>query len=81
MAAAIADADVADTVRRFMSRRIALAQPIVERAIARGEIDDAADPHIVIESLVGPIWFRLLLTGEPLDPPFLDALADAVASR
>lgn len=39
---------------------------IIERAIERNELPPDADPNLIIESLIGPLWIRLLLTGEPV---------------
>jgi AcrR family transcriptional regulator len=79
MVAATAHSDeLAETVHQFMSRRVALTAPIVERAIERGELPADTDPRLVIEALVGPIWFRLLLTGEPIENAFLSALVTLV---
>ena len=70
--------DLAESVRAFMSRRVAATTVVVERAIERGEVPADTDPNLVIEALVGPIWFRLLLTGEPIDDAFLTPLIDLV---
>jgi AcrR family transcriptional regulator len=72
------DAGLAAAGRRFWSDRLALDGAIVERAIARGDISASVDPRQVIESVLGPIYLRLLLTGEPLDQTFLRATVDLV---
>ncbi len=78
--AAAADSDeVAGAVHSFMQRRIALAEPIVDRAIARGELPGGVDARLVIESVVGPLWFRLLLTGDASDGDVAAAVADLIA--
>jgi AcrR family transcriptional regulator len=62
------DTPGADAARvAFWQTRFAGSASIVTRAIARGEIDAAAEPEAVIELLVGPAYLRLLLTGRPLD--------------
>lgn len=78
VAAASTSDELATALHAFMGRRIELAEPIVERAVARGELPEGADARVVIEALVGPIWFRLLLTGEPIDGDFLRRLAALV---
>ena len=78
VAAAAHSEELADTVHRFMSRRVALTEPIVTRAIQRGDLPDDTDARVVIEGLVGPIWFRFLLTGEPLDDEFLRTVVATV---
>lgn len=80
IAAAAHSEELADTVHRFMSRRVTLTETVVAQAIERGEISAGLDPRVVIEALVGPIWFRLLLTGEPIDDEFLSTLVRLVES-
>lgn len=45
------------------------------RAIARGELPEGTDPAEMIKTLVAPIYFRVLITGERVD----DGTADAAA--
>jgi AcrR family transcriptional regulator len=68
--------ELAATVHDFMQRRVTLTEPIVHRAIERGEAPPETDARLVIESIVGPLWFRMLLTGEPLTDDIVDALVD-----
>jgi len=35
--------------------------------VARGEFPRSADPIEVIETLIAPLYLRVLITGEPLD--------------
>jgi AcrR family transcriptional regulator len=72
------DSRLAAANRRFWAERLALDGAIVERAIERGEVAPGADPGPVIESVLGPIHLRLLLTGEPVDPSFLEGIVDVV---
>jgi AcrR family transcriptional regulator len=76
VAAGLAAPDVADVGAEFWSDRLARTGVIVERAIARGEVPAGTDPHLVIETLIGPLYVRLLLTGEPID----EALGARVAA-
>ncbi|HEY5786064.1 MAG TPA: TetR/AcrR family transcriptional regulator [Microlunatus sp.] len=80
--AVVAQADHDPTLdaarRRFWSARLALDATIVERAIERGDVPPETDPRMVIESIIGPIHLRLLLTGEPVDQAFLDNVVDTV---
>jgi AcrR family transcriptional regulator len=72
------DGRLAAANRRFWSERLALDGVIVERAIERGEVPAGTDPTQVIESVLGPIHLRLLLTGEPVDRRFLEGGVDVV---
>jgi len=64
-------------------RRDQLA-PVVERGIQRGDLRPDTDVRLVHELLVGPILYRLLLSGGPLDrklgPRLVDAILDGLGS-
>ncbi len=62
----------------FWKRRFALVREIFEHAVQRGEIAASLDPHLVTELLVGPLYVRLLLTGEPLAVPLSEQIVDLV---
>jgi AcrR family transcriptional regulator len=53
-------------------------RPVIERGIARGDLRPETDVRLVHELLVGPILYRLLLSGPPLDRKLTTGLADAV---
>jgi hypothetical protein len=72
------DSKLAAANRRFWAERLALDGVIVERAIERGEVAQGTPPGRVIESVLGPIHLRLLLTGEPIDRAFLEGIVDVV---
>jgi AcrR family transcriptional regulator len=72
------DPRLAAANRRFWEERLALDAAIVERAIERGEVASGTDAVRVIESVLGPIHLRLLLTGEPVDRDFLEGVVDTV---
>jgi AcrR family transcriptional regulator len=80
VAAAATSPSVAEVTHAFWDERLHLSGVIVERAIARGELPSGTSSNIVIESLVGPLYMRLLLTGEPIDGEVVDQVARAVAA-
>ena len=80
VAAAATSPDAAIGTAEFFAERITLAHVIVERAIARGELPEGTDANLVIEALIGPLYVRLLLTGEPIDSAFADRVAAVVAA-
>ncbi|MFJ8689732.1 TetR/AcrR family transcriptional regulator [Micromonospora wenchangensis] len=45
-----------------------------DRATARGELPADTDIDLLVDQTVGPIHFRVLVTGEPVTPALLDAL-------
>ena len=63
-----------DASRGFWRERFQLARIIVLRGIERGEIGADVDPNLLLESLVGPLYLRLLITREPLDDAFIETL-------
>jgi AcrR family transcriptional regulator len=73
------DSPLVDASRRFWRARLELAGTMVERAIARGELPLDTDPDVVVESLLGAIYFRLLLSREQLDARFARDLADLIS--
>jgi AcrR family transcriptional regulator len=72
------DPFVEATRTEFWQRRLAAAEVIVTRAIARGEVPATTDPAVVIEMLVGPIHFRTLLTHRELDRGLAQRIADII---
>lgn len=80
VAAAASTPELAAAMHRFWAERLIATRPIVERAIARGELPAAADANTIIEALIGPLWIRLLLTGETIDESVADRVADLVAA-
>jgi AcrR family transcriptional regulator len=74
-----ADPELAEALRsRWLSVRRAEAKEILERGIARGELREDLDPEVAVDSLYGPIYYRLLVGHAPLDEDFADVLADHV---
>lgn len=80
VAAAVTSEEVAARAPAFWSERLRLARRIVDDAIERGEVAEDLDADLVIESLIGPLYVRLLLTGEPITRRFADKVAELVAA-
>lgn len=68
--------EIADARRRVFADRLRRAAPVITRAIQRGEIPSGTDPAALVQTLVAPLYLRLLVTGEPLDEVTADAAAD-----
>ena len=79
VAAGAHDPALAAANQRFWSERLAMDGEIVTRAIARGEAPEGTDPEAVIEAVLGPVYFRLLVTGERPDREFIERIVDYVA--
>jgi AcrR family transcriptional regulator len=52
-----------------------------EFAQSRGELPGDTDIDLAADQLVGPIYYRVLVTGEPIPPEFTDALVDQYLAR
>jgi AcrR family transcriptional regulator len=51
------------------------ARAIIHAAVERGEIPPPPDADVALDMIAGPLIFRALVTGEPLDAEFADNLA------
>jgi AcrR family transcriptional regulator len=47
---------------------------IVDRAVARGELDSAVPPEIAVDLAIGPVYWHLTVTRVPLSGPMLTVL-------
>ena len=75
---ALGNPAIAAASRRFWAERLELDRTIVARARDRGEIGPRTQSWPVIEMVLGPLYFRLLVTGEPLDDDFIGGIVDLV---
>lgn len=48
----------------------------LDRAIARGALPADLDVPAAVDLLVGPVYHRILMTGDPVDDAFVDLLVD-----
>ena len=53
----------------------------VERGIASGELSPETDVDLVLNTLAGPLYFSLLITGDPIDPGYARGAVDLVLAR
>lgn len=70
---------LAQLSERFRAQRIDAASAIVASGQAEGAIDGSLDPRVVVERIVGPIWFRVMVLREPVDEHFIDSIIYSVA--
>ena len=61
------DAHVVAARQNLFRLRRELVQPMFDRAVARGELPPDADAWLFLETLIAPLYLRLLVTGEPLE--------------
>jgi AcrR family transcriptional regulator len=77
LAAMASSAEVAHAVRtRFLEGRRAALASVLARGVARGELRSDLDVELALDFLGGPLFYRLLVTGGPLD----DTLASGVVT-
>jgi AcrR family transcriptional regulator len=71
------NATLAEAFReRIVAVRDAEVERLIERGIARGDLRPDTDPEAAHELLIGPVYYRLLLSGEPLDQAFAERTVD-----
>ncbi len=61
---------------RFWIDRFTRGSVILDRAEARGELRPGIDRFLTLETLVGPLYLRLLLTREPLNEAIIENVVD-----
>jgi AcrR family transcriptional regulator len=65
---------------RFVDRIRMERRPIIDRAIARGEIPAGSDAELIMDLLYGPLYHRYLNGHLPLDGSFARSVARMVAA-
>jgi AcrR family transcriptional regulator len=58
--------------------RLAEVKTVIDRGVARGDLRPDTDPRLAHEFLVGPLFYRLLFSGAPLNRAHADQVVDAV---
>jgi AcrR family transcriptional regulator len=73
------DSELAERFRRDVvpARRRAMIEAL-ERGRQRREISPDADLELAVDALHGAVFYRLLLSGEPLDSDFTERLAHEI---
>jgi AcrR family transcriptional regulator len=63
---------------KVVAMRIAEADRLLARGIERGDLRADTDVELAHELLFGPVYYRLLLSGAPLDEDLAGRVVDAV---
>jgi AcrR family transcriptional regulator len=71
---------VAELRHRFWVTRVALVRPMVDRAVRRGQLPEGTDVDEVIRHVGAPLYYRLLVLGQPLTPEAADLAARVTAA-
>lgn len=76
VAAAARHPDVGDAVRNLFSRRNALPLALLDRARERGALAPDTSSEVLFDQLAGALYYRLLITGAPIDADYVERLVD-----
>jgi AcrR family transcriptional regulator len=70
---------LAEAVRdRFLAGRRAALREVLGRGIERGDLADNLDVELALDVLAGPLFYRLLVTGGPIDEELAEGVADLI---
>jgi AcrR family transcriptional regulator len=73
------DAELARTVREgFLARRRAALRAVLVRGVDRGDLRTDLDVDLALDVLGGPLFYRLLVTGGPIDEQLADGVAELI---
>lgn len=62
----------------FLAARRAALREVVERGVVRGELREDIDRELALDFLGGPLFYRLLVTGGPLDGRLAEGTVDVM---
>jgi len=63
---------------KIVDVRLAEVKTVINRGIARGDLSADTDVRVAHELLVGPLFYRLLFSGAPLNTAHANQIVDAV---
>jgi AcrR family transcriptional regulator len=63
---------------QVLARRVSAITGLLARGIEGGELRPDLDLELAVDQLLGPIYYRVLMSGEPLTSAFIERLVDAV---
>src|SRR4051794_30151580 len=73
------DAELARSVREgFLARRRAALRVVLERGIDRGDLRGDMDVDLALDVLGGPLFYRLLITGGPIDEQLAEGIVELI---
>ncbi|MCX2963225.1 TetR/AcrR family transcriptional regulator [Gordonia aquimaris] len=72
--------EVRTVLTELLSSRYRHSKSIFERAIARGELPQSANPELLLEAMCGPVYYRGLVVGLPVDDAYLKSVVQLVLS-
>jgi len=74
--------ELRDTIRgHFLEARRAALREVLERGVERGELVEAIDYELALDLLGGPLFYRFLITGGPIDEQLATGVVEVVMAR
>jgi AcrR family transcriptional regulator len=70
--------ELTEPYREFLSDRRNAWRTAIARGIQRGELPAGVDGELMVDALVGPLFYRALVSHEPIDAAYMDRLVDRV---
>ncbi len=74
--AASRDPEILALQRSFAAERKAALVTMAAQGVEQGELSEDLDLEVFVERLVGPIFFRLLISHQPVTKRYLDRLVE-----
>jgi AcrR family transcriptional regulator len=62
----------------FLARRRAALRAVLDRGVARGDLRADLDVELALDVLGGALFYRLLITGGPIDGDLADGVAELI---
>jgi hypothetical protein len=73
------DATLSRSVREgFLATRRAALRAVLKRGIERGDLRPGMDIELALDVLGGPLFYRLLVTGGPIDEQLAEEVVELV---
>ena len=73
------DAELARLVREgFLAGRWRALRAVLERGIERGDLRGDLDVELALDVLGGPLFYRLLITGGPIDEQLAEGVVELI---
>jgi AcrR family transcriptional regulator len=62
----------------FLAQRRAALRAVLDRGVARGDLRADLDVELALDVLGGPLFYRLLITGGPIDADLAEGVAELI---
>jgi AcrR family transcriptional regulator len=76
VAAVDESSEVREQARNFWRERLDVGAAVLARGMSRGEVPPDTDADLVTECFLAPIYFRVLLSGEPVSGDVLEQVIE-----